>query len=189
LTTRLPLPKPLLLMSSSNLSEDCCHGKAKETAREAIMRRVACSLVITMVLLPAVLAQQPQTFGAGVSLNESTPLDRVLDRPADYEGKTIRVEGVVTAVCMHMGCWMALAPASNASNGRTVLVKVDDGVIVFPVSAKGRRAVAQGVVERIGTGDAEGQEAAGEHAKQTGTTGVTSARLSWQLKATGAVVY
>jgi hypothetical protein len=70
-----------------------------------------------------------------------------------------------------------------------VLVKVDDGVIVFPVSAKGRRAVAQGVVERIGAGDAEGQEAAGEHARQTGGKGATSARLAWQLKATGALVY
>jgi hypothetical protein len=66
-----------------------------------------------------------------------------------------------------------------------VFVKADDGVIVFPVSAKGRRVVAQGMVERVRTSDGEGQAAAAEHAAQPGG----GARLSWQLKATGALVY
>lgn len=140
------------------------------------------SLALVMALV-SVRAQQPETFGAGVSLTETTPLVRLLDRPADFEGKTVRVEGVVTAVCMHMGCWMALTPQANSSDSRTMLVKVDDGVIVFPPSAKGRRAVAQGVIERIG-GSREGQEAAAEHARSAG--GAKSAPVAWQLKATGA---
>ena len=44
---------------------------------------------------------------------------------------------------------MALAP-QGAADSRTLLLKVDDGVIVFPVTAKGRRAVAQGVVQKVG---------------------------------------
>jgi hypothetical protein len=64
-----------------------------------------------------------------------------------------------------------------------MLIKVDDGVIVFPPSAKGRRAVAQGVIEKIG-GSGEAQEAASEQASSTG-----SAAPAWQLKATGALVY
>jgi len=84
-------------------------------------------------------------------------------------------------VCMHMGCWMALTP-DKAADSQTMLIKVDDGVIVLPPSAKGRRAVAQGVVERVG-GSREGQEAASEHARSTGT------KTAWQLKATGAEVY
>lgn len=131
-------------------------------------------------------AQAPQTFGAGVTLTESTSVARLLEAPAEYEGKTVRVEGTVKAVCAHMGCWMAFA-ATEPTDSRTLLVKVDDGVIVFPVSAKGRRAVAQGVFQRIGASDAEGREAAGEHAKQTASAG--QAQTTWQLKATGAVVY
>ena len=127
-------------------------------------------------------AQKSETYGAGVTLKETTPLAQVIDTPASFEGKTLRVEGTVTAVCMHMGCWMALTPGA-ASNGKTMLIKVDDGVIVFPPSAKGRRAVAQGVIERIG-GSREGQEAASEQARSTG-----SAAPTWQLKATGALVY
>jgi sirohydrochlorin ferrochelatase len=132
------------------------------------------------------MAQRPETFGAGVSLTETTPLVGLLERPGDFEGKTVRVEGIVTAVCMHMGCWMALA-SDAGSDARTVLVKVDDGVIVFPVSAKGRRAVAQGVVERIGVNNAEGQKAAAEHADAAQAKG--NVQMSWQLKATGALVY
>jgi hypothetical protein len=130
------------------------------------------------------------TYGAGVSLGETTPTARVLAGPEEFEGRTVRVEGVVTAVCTHMGCWMALAPAGDTDPARTLMIKVDDGVIVFPVTAKGRRAAAQGVVQRVGAGT-ESAEAASEHAKQTG--GGRSAEkgvpVSWQIKATGAVVY
>jgi len=86
-----------------------------------------------------------------------------------------------------MGCWMALAPA-EASAGPAILIKVDDGVIVFPTSARGKRATAQGVVERIGTADAEGQEAAREHAEHEGRSNTDDA-ARWQIKATGAIIY
>ncbi len=145
--------------------------------------RAAYSIGLALVVTISVLqAQQSQSYGAGVSLKETTPLAQVIEKPANFEGKTVRVEGTVTAVCMHMGCWMALTPDS-ASDAKTMLIKVDDGVIVFPPSAKGRRAVAEGVIERIG-GSREGQEAASEQARSTGASAP-----SWQLKATGALVY
>lgn len=145
--------------------------------------RLALSLGMALALVIASHAQQPQTFGTGVSLTENTPLASLIERPADFEGKTVRVEGTVQAVCQHMGCWMAFA-ADGAPGGKTLFVKVDDGVIVFPVTAKGRRAVAQGVIQRIGGANPEEKEAAAEHAAQT-----AAAPTMWQLKATGAVVY
>jgi hypothetical protein len=132
----------------------------------------------------AVALAAAETFGAGVTLKETTSLDRLISNPAALEGKTVKVEGVVTSVCTHMGCWMALA-VKDAPNVKTLLVKVDDGVIVFPVTAKGRKAAAQGVIERVAN-DAEGQAAAQEHAKAEKRE---SAATSWQLKATGAIVY
>lgn len=130
---------------------------------------------------------EPKTFGTGVSLAEVTPIASVIEAPAPFEGKTVRVEGTVTAVCQHMGCWMALAPESAAAGAPTLRLKVDDGVIVFPVSAKGHRAAAQGVVERVKTGDAEGNEAAGEHARAEGKKPAAAAQ--YHIKVTGAVVY
>lgn len=135
--------------------------------------------------VPAASAMAPTTLGAGVTLAETTPIDQIAAKPADFEGRTVRVEGVVKAVCAHMGCWMSLS-STDAADAPTVRFKVEDGVIVFPVSAKGKRAAAQGAVERIGGGDAESKEAAAEHTK---AEGAKAASASWQIRATGAVIY
>lgn len=124
-----------------------------------------------------------QTFGRAPALDTVTPITEVITSPQRFDGRTVKVEGVVTAVCTHEGCWMALA-SPGAPEGGTVRIKVDDGVIVFPVTAKGKRATAEGRIEKVGGGDAEGHEAAGEHAAHTGAR-VTS----WQLKATGAIIH
>ena len=151
-----------------------------------MLRHLAAATLVLMMSLAALSdAAAPETYGTGVSLTETTPIASILASPAAFEGKTVKVEGTVSAVCTHMGCWMALAPDAG-NDGSTVMIKVDDGVIVFPVSAKGRRAAAQGVVQRVG-GDAEGQSAAAEHAKALGKA--DAAPVAWQIKATGAVVY
>jgi hypothetical protein len=165
------------------------------------MRFIIVSAVLAVVLPRPVDTNEPTIFGAGVSLTEVTPIARVLQDPASFEGQTVRVEGTVAAVCRHMGCWMSLAPTEAATGSpriapestvsvpaaRTLRLKVDDGVIVFPVSAKGRRAAAQGVIQRVTSGDAEGNEAAGEHARAEGAAPRTAS--TWHLKVTGAVVY
>jgi hypothetical protein len=145
------------------------------------------SLLLFASLAAGIRGAGPETFGVAPALNEVTPLTNVIARPMDFEKKTVRVEGVVTAVCQMMGCWLALA-ATDAPQSPTMLVKVDDGVIIFPISARGRRATVQGVIQRIGAGDAEGQEAAREHAEQAGRS-QSASNVRWQLKATGAIVY
>ena len=119
-------------------------------------------------------------LGAGVTLDQATPIAAVIAQPADYVGKTIRIDGVATAVCSAMGCWMAVAPEADPS-GQTVRLKVEDGAIVFPLSAKGKNVSAEGVFEAFG--DAHAREAAGEHAKQD-----TKRSTSYQIKATGALI-
>ena len=147
-------------------------------------------LILATALLVAavtVTIRGAETFGAAPTVKDATPIAQLLAKPADFQGQTVRVEGIVTGVCTMMGCWMGIAPA-DAPKGPSILIKVDDGVIVFPASARGRRATAQGVMERVGSGDAEGQEAAHEHAEHEGrTTSDEAAR--WQIKATGAIVY
>ena len=139
-------------------------------------------LAVTAAFVVTALAAEPAKYGTGVTLKESLPVERVIAKPADFEGKTVRVDGTVTAVCTMMGCWMALAPADNPKSA--MMIKVEDGVIVFPVSAKGKRATAEGVVQRIGN-DHEAQEAAAEVAADT----QADKPVQWQIKATGALVY
>jgi hypothetical protein len=121
-------------------------------------------------------------IGAGVTLTEATPIASIVKSPQDYVGKTVRVDGVATAVCQAMGCWMAVAE-SDKEGAPTVRLKVDDdGAIKFPMSAKGKRVSAQGTFNAIGD-DAHGQEAASEHAKHD-----AKASKSYQIAATGALI-
>lgn len=138
--------------------------------------------VLAGVLCVAVVVSAEEKLGTGVSLKDATPIAALVERPADFVGRTIRIDGVATAICEHMGCWMAVAPEGNLT-GTTIRLKVDDGVIVFPVSAKGKKVSAEGVFEEVGASDAEGREAAGEHAKHD-----AKASKTYQLKAIGAVI-
>jgi len=138
-------------------------------------------LAIGVLALVAPLAAGETKLGTGVTLKEPTALKALVERPAGYVGKTLRVDGIATAVCTHMGCWMAVA-ADGDEQGPTVRLKVDDGVIVFPVTAKGRKVSAEGVFEAVGSSP-ESKEAAGEHAKHD-----ARASQTYQLKATGAVI-
>lgn len=82
-------------------------------------------------------------FGAGVKLAEATPIDTILADPKAYQGKTVRVEGMITDVCPKRGCWFDMA---GGGPGKKLKFKVTDGEMVFPADAKGKFAVAEGVV-------------------------------------------
>jgi hypothetical protein len=144
-------------------------------------------LAIGMLVFVAPLAGGETRLGTGVTLKDSTPIKLILEQPATYVGKTIRIDGVATAVCAHTGCWMAVTAEGNEDPGGdvrapTIRLKVDDGVIVFPVSAKGRRVSAEGVFEALG-GPGDSRDAAQEH-----DTHDPKASQSYQLKATGAII-
>jgi hypothetical protein len=139
-------------------------------------------LSIAVLALCVPLSGTEETkLGAGVTMKESTAIKAIVDQPKAYVGKTLRVDGVATAVCTHMGCWMAVA-AEGDEQGPTVRLKVDDGVIVFPVTAKGKKVSAEGVFEAVGSGG-DASDAAAEHAAHD-----AKASQQFQLKATGAII-
>ena len=144
------------------------------------MRGLICATVLAAAA--TLTAAQETKLGSGVTLKEATPVNALIAKPADFVGKTIRVDGVATAVCEEMGCWLALS-ADGTKDSKTVRLKVEDGVIVFPMSAKGKNVSAEGVFEEVGATDEHAKEAAGEHAKHDAT-----ASKSYQIKATGAII-
>jgi len=107
-------------------------------------QRVLCFGLLLVVLASVVYADE--SYGSGVKVAEATPISKILADPDAYVGKTVRIEGKILDVCPMKGCWMELA----GENGKESLkVKVDDGVMVFPVTSKGKLAVAEGTVEAI----------------------------------------
>ena len=97
-----------------------------------------------LVLLAVPLhADEPTgTYGEVPTLQEVTPIADIVADPAAFEGREVLVEGTVHGVCAKAGCWMELADA----DGHEIRIKVDDGVIVFPMEAVGVNAAAQGKV-------------------------------------------
>lgn len=83
------------------------------------------------------------TYGAGVTLESATPVAALAAAPEEWAGKTVRVEGEVREVCPLAGCWLSIVAEAA---GAPLRVKVEDGEIVLPLSARGRRAAAQGTV-------------------------------------------
>lgn len=159
-------------------------------------------IAATIVALAVPIAAEDKKLGAGVTLKDATPIASITAKPADFVGKTVRVDGVATAVCTHKGCWMAIAPEGQP-DAPTVRLKVEDGVIVFPVSAKGKKVSGEGVFEVVS--DEHGKDAAAEHAKHDAQAKhdpkashdaakhdtrqhETAPSKQYQIKATGAVI-
>lgn len=92
---------------------------------------------------PVVKTLDGKVYGKKITEATSVPISEIIAHPEKYEGKTVRVEGLVTDVCPRRGCWMNLA---GDKPGQKMRFKVRDGVIVIPMKAKGNYAVAQGVV-------------------------------------------
>jgi hypothetical protein len=144
------------------------------------IRMIVLTAALLAVALPA--SAEETKLGAGVTLKEATPIAAIVAKPADYVGKTVRIDGVATGVCSEMGCWMAVASVDDPK-GPVLRLKVEDGAIVFPVTAKGKKVSAEGVFETIDGSDAHSTEAAGEHAKHD-----PNASKKYQIKATGAII-
>jgi hypothetical protein len=102
------------------------------------------------------------------------------------DGKTVRIEGTVAAVCPMRGCWMDIA----GDRGETIRIKVKDGEVVFPQTAKGKRVVAEGVLVKIPADPAADTHTCGDegHAKGEHADCARPAGARARLDGTGAVV-
>lgn len=80
-------------------------------------------------------------FGAKFKEKETTPISKILEDFKSYQEKEVVISGMVTNVCSMRGCWMEFA---SDKQYQTLRIKVQDGDMVFPLSAKGKSAIAKG---------------------------------------------
>ena len=74
---------------------------------------------------------------------KAVSLAKVLKKPADYVGKSVRVEGVIVRSCKMEGCWMELAPTKDSA---AVRIKMKDHAFFVPLDAAGLKARVEGVM-------------------------------------------
>lgn len=111
------------------------------------MIRPAFALAALTLVLTVSVSAQVKKYGTPLTLKETTKVSHIYATPERFAGKRVRVEGPIVDVCEDMGCWLAIG---SDKEFQTLRFKVEDGVIVFPMSAKGLHATLEGVIE-VGT--------------------------------------
>ena len=144
---------------------------------------------LCVLLAIAALAVADTPLGKPLTLKQSTPINELAANPGEFVGKTVQAKGKVADVCQKMGCWMNLVDPESA---RMVRIKVKDGEIVFPKSALGKMAVAEGRMVKIELTKEQATAMAKHEAEANGKTfdpgTVTGPKTIYQIKATGAVI-
>lgn len=152
------------------------------------------SVVVVAVLLfvagAAAVGAEGKAYGEPLTGSDVAEIGELLSNPDRYLGQVVRVQGLVTGVCKKRGCWMTIA--SDDVEFREIRVKVDDGVIVFPLEAKGKRAIAEGVFTKVEMTLEQTlryrEHHAEEHGEEFDPATVTEPLVFYQIRGTGAVI-
>ena len=83
-------------------------------------------------------------FGDELSDREPVELTALMESPADYDGQVVRTEGIISAVCQRMGCWMELKAEED---GPAIRVPMAGHSFFLPRDVSGARATIEGTVE------------------------------------------
>jgi hypothetical protein len=130
-----------------------------------------------------------EKFGKDLTLNETVKISTLMENMPQYVGKTVLVEGKIVEVCAKRGCWMELA---SDKEFQKIKIKVDDGEIVFPMTAKGKTAMAEGVVQAIELTQENAlkyyEHQAEEKGEKFDPATITGPVTIYQIKGTGAII-
>lgn len=147
-------------------------------------------VALTVITLAVPLAGRAATeYGKPLTVQKTTRISAILDDADAYVGKMVKVEGIIVQVCARRGCWIEIASDRQYEKIR---IKVEDGVIVFPLSARGKTALVEGRVEAIFMSLEEARNFYAHQAEEKGSSfdpaSITAPVTLYQIRATGAVV-
>ena len=107
------------------------------------MKKKFLILAIAFLMITFSLTAGDLKFGKDFSVKETTKISTLLEKGNDFLKAPVKVEGTIVGVCSHKGCWIQLA---GDKEFQKLFVKVKDGVMVFPMTAKGKHAVVEGML-------------------------------------------
>jgi hypothetical protein len=145
--------------------------------------------LITLLLACALCLRAENKLGKPLTLSQPESIDKILASPDQFTGKTVQVKGKVTEVCQMMGCWMNLV---DATSGKSIRVKVNDGDIIFPKDSAGKTAIAEGKLEKLALTKEQAAARAKHEAEEQGRkfdpAKVKGSTVIYQIAGTGAVI-
>ena len=124
-----------------------------------------------------------------INLKETTSISEIEKNPKSFIGKKVLVRGIVVEVCAKRGCWLDIASDTPFEK---IQIKVTDGVIVFPMSARGHNALVEGVVEELQLSKKDAIDYHRHKAEEKGLkfddSSITGPENIYRIRAIGAVV-
>ena len=81
-----------------------------------------------------------QTFGGKVTIEKTVSIAEVYTDPQKYEGKEIRMDGEITQVCQHKGCWIKMTDGQ-----KELVVRFKDYGFFVPKDAARSKVTIQGI--------------------------------------------
>ncbi|MDP2303031.1 MAG: DUF4920 domain-containing protein [Ignavibacteria bacterium] len=145
--------------------------------------------VLVIFLMANVVSAKDKKYGATLTLKEKTKISDIYANPQKYVGKKVLVEGMLLDVCAKRGCWVEL---SSDKEFQKIRVKVNDGEIIFPMEAKGKTGLFEGMIQEIKLTKEQAIERAEHHAEEQGTkfdpSTITEGTTLYQIKGLGAVI-
>jgi hypothetical protein len=151
--------------------------------------RIITSLLLVALLNTLAFASNVETYGVKLTLSEVTKISEILTEPEQFVGKKVLVKGMVVDVCAKRGCWMYLASDKPFEK---IQIKVLDGEIVFPMSARGKEALVEGEIEALKFSKEDAiawlQHKAEEKGESFDPESVTSGMTVYRIKALGAEI-
>tara|TARA_B100001750_G_C15301950_1_gene492740 strand:- start:282 stop:812 length:531 start_codon:yes stop_codon:yes gene_type:complete len=132
-------------------------------------------------------------YGNEITLEVKHPIGKLLGSPQIYLEKEVLVSGEITEVCPMRGCWINVKDSETDANLR---IKVTDGKIVFPLSAKGKHVDVQGRFTKLDYTELQAKKWKIHLAKEQGITlnpediNITPEDLvEYRINGTGANIY
>jgi hypothetical protein len=110
--------------------------------------RLVTGLLLAVLVLASLGADSPpmlrggEDFGAGLTLQRSTPLAEVVSAPERFEQLPVLLHGRLSDVCQRKGCWTILRDGDVQ-----VRVRFRDYGFFLPKDATGAEAFVEGVVK------------------------------------------
>lgn len=145
--------------------------------------------ILVCALATNLFAGKEKQLGKELTIKEPTKISDILAAPEKYENKKVLVEGRILDVCKKRGCWITIASDKEFEE---IFIKVKDGVIVFPVEARGKMVKLEGTFVKVEYTMEQtikmAEHKAEEAGKEFDPKSITEPKISWRIKALGAVI-
>jgi len=128
--------------------------------------------------------EEKTVYGAEITIEKGINFADVLIDNQKYVGQEIRVDGSISALCKHKGCWLGIVEGEEM-----LVVTFLDEAFTIPKEAEGKRVSIQGVYSTEFIPDEEHEHAEGHEHKEGEVCAKNDPKLRHRFVTSSVVIY